>query len=246
MSGVRRSRLAGDAERRARDRRIRLGAQVRETRERRGWTQQRLAGSAGVGRLVIGRFERGEGRIDLELLERVALALGLPLAVTFGRDLDATPADAGHLLIQELVLRHARAIGLDASFELAVRPAEPWRSIDACLTADALRRLIVVECWNTIGDIGAAARGSARKRAEAEAAAVSRWGPDGGGALVWVVRATARNRRLLARYPEIFAARFPGSSRAWVATLTRGSPPPADDGLVWCDVGGTRLFEWRG
>jgi hypothetical protein len=43
---------------------------------------------------------------------------------------------------------------------------------------------------------------------------------------VWVVRPSAANRRLLARYPEIFRSAFPGSSRAWVAALTTGAPPP--------------------
>jgi transcriptional regulator with XRE-family HTH domain len=198
-----------------------------------------------VGRLVIGRLERGEGRLDLELLQRVALALGVPLGVSLGRDLDPAPADAGHLTIQELVLRHARRLAIDASFELPTRPAEPWRSIDVGLVNEKRRHITVVECWNTIGDIGAAARTSSRKRAEAEAAAVARWGGEGRAGLVWVVRATARNHRLLGRYPEVFAARFPGSSRGWVVALTEGGSPPDGDGLIWADVGGTRLFEWR-
>jgi hypothetical protein len=53
--------------------------------------------------------------------------------------------------------------------------------------------------------------------------------------LVWVVRETARNRALLARYPEIFASVFTGSSRGWVLALTTGSEPPDEPGLVWCD-----------
>ena len=61
----------------------------------------------------------------------------------------------------------------------------------------------------------------------------------------WVVRATRRNRRLLATYPELFASRFPGSSRGWFEALTTGSTPPPEPGLVWCDVGATRLLEWR-
>lgn len=62
------------------------------------------------------------------------------------------------------------------------------------------------------------------------------WGPSARAALVWVVRATARNRLLVARYPEVFATRFPGSSRAWVAALTAGGPIPTEPGLVWCDA----------
>jgi hypothetical protein len=60
-----------------------------------------------------------------------------------------------------------------------------------------------------------------------------------------VVRATARNRALLARYPEVFAARFPGSSRQWVNAITTGAEPPAEPGLVWASVDGTRVYAWR-
>jgi hypothetical protein len=105
--------------------------------------------------------------------------------------------------------------------------------------------MILDECWNTFGDIGAAARATVRKTAELEALATGRWGPDARVRVVWIVRATARNRALLARYPEIFASRFPGSSRAWVRALTEGSEPPTEPGLVWCDVAATRLLEWR-
>jgi hypothetical protein len=60
-----------------------------------------------------------------------------------------------------------------------------------------------------------------------------------------VVRATAGDRDLLRRYPEVFAARFPGPSRHWIDVLMTGIAPPTEPGLVWCDIGATRLFEWR-
>ena len=63
--------------------------------------------------------------------------------------------------------------------------------------------------------------------------------------LVWVVRATAPNRALVARYPEVFGSRFPGSSGGWVEALAAGSEPPTQTGLVWCDIEATRLFGWR-
>jgi hypothetical protein len=109
----------------------------------------------------------------------------------------------------------------------------------------ARRRLILNECWNTIGDVGAAARSSSRKLAELQDLATARWGTLAEVGLVWVVRATARNRALVARYPEVFASRFPGSSRRWLDALTTGAAPPGQPGLVWCDVGATRLYEWR-
>jgi len=147
--------------------------------------------------------------------------------------------------MQELVLRLGRRAGYAGSFELATKPAEPWRSADVGLAAPAERRLIHVECWNVIGDIGAAVRSSTRKQAELADLAVARWGTDATTGLVWVVRATARNRALVARYPEVFARAFPGSSRGWVDALVNGVPPPEEPGLVWTDVGATRLFAWR-
>jgi hypothetical protein len=61
----------------------------------------------------------------------------------------------------------ARATGRTGSFELPTKPAEPWRSTDVGIRDDRHRVLILVECWNTFGDIGAAARSTNRKLAEA-------------------------------------------------------------------------------
>jgi hypothetical protein len=106
--------------------------------------------------------------------------------------------------------------------------------------------MLVVECWNTFGDIGAAIRASNRKRAEAEALAAARWGLDVDGVhLVWVVRSTRQNRALLGRYPELFGSAFPGSSRGWVRSLVRGAIPPRDVGLVWASVDGSQLIARR-
>ena len=196
--------------------------------------------------MVVSRIERGVGGVPIEALQRVALAVGRPLIITLQRDIDGETADAGHLAMQELVLAIGRRAGFNGRFELAMRPAEPWRSTDVGLINDRNRTLLVVECWNTIGDVGAAARASTRKLAEASDLAVARWGdrPTSVG-LVWVVRATARNRAIVARYPEVFGARFPGSSAGWVATLVEGNHPPSRPGLVWTDVATTRLLAWR-
>jgi hypothetical protein len=128
----------------------------------------------------------------------------------------------------------------------AVSAAEPWRSIDVGLLDDQRRRLVLVECWNTIGDVGAAARSSDRKLAEVATLATARWGDEPASVgLVWVVRATARNRALVARYPAVFEARFPGSSAGWVRAIVSGTSAPSGPGLVWCDIRATRLFAWR-
>jgi hypothetical protein len=184
-------------------------------------------------------------RLDVDTLQRIGVAFGRRLEVRYGRDSLDEPADAGHLAMQELVLRLGRKAGATGSFELATRPAEPWRSIDVVLANHANRCMILCECWNTIGDIGAAVRATTRKAAELDALAAGRFGPDATGGTVWVVRATSRNRALVARYPEVFASRFPGSSRQWVEAIVRGIVPPTEPGLVWCDVSASRLFAWR-
>jgi hypothetical protein len=106
--------------------------------------------------------------------------------------------------------------------------------------------LALFECWNTFGDIGASARSTARKVADANNLAVVIAGEDAFQVRsCWVVRATRRNRALVGRYPEVFASRFPGSSVAWARALTHGAVPPKEPGMLWCDVDCTRVFPWR-
>ncbi len=214
-------------------------------RRLRRWSQATLAERAGIGRMMVVRIEAGSAVLDAEVLERLGLAFGVTVLFGFGRDPAEDVADAGHLAIQELVLRLGRAAGFERQLELATRPQLPRHSIDvAC--ADGLRRIaMVIECWNVFGDLGAATRSSARKVAELEELLVGRSGDEWRVASVWVVRDTARNRALLARYPEVFRTRFPGSSAAWIRALTSHGEIPKEPGLVWCDSQATRVFAWR-
>jgi transcriptional regulator with XRE-family HTH domain len=245
MPGIRRGAVEVEAARRWAARRAKLGADIKAVRLRRRWSQADMGRRARLGRGVIARLEQGVGRFDLEVLERLAIVMGVPLNVSLGRDPREDVADAGHLAMQELLLRLGRRTGFDRQFEVATRPSEPWRSADVVLGSDARRTFIHQECWNTFGDLGAAARSSTRKLAELEQLAVAKWGAEGRAALVWVVRDTARNRALVARYPEVFATRFPGSSRRWVEALTQGGPIPTEPGLVWCDPRRGELRAWR-
>jgi hypothetical protein len=103
-----------------------------------------------------------------------------------------------------------------AMVELPTRPADPRHSIDVCVRDDRHRVLILQEAWNTFGDIGAAIRSTNRKAAEAaDLAAAMDDGLPYRVASVWVIRPSATNRGLVARYQEIFASAFPGSSRMW-------------------------------
>lgn len=245
MPGIRRSAIRVEAERRAQERKARLGGEIKAMRRRRKWTQTELGSRAELGRMVISRLERGDGPLDLETLDRVGLALGVPLAVGFDRDLHDDATEAGHLSMQELVLRITRGAGFARQFEMPTRPNEPWRSSDIGLALEARHIAIDAECWNTFGDVGAAVRSSRRKLVELDQLAVARWGAGVRACLVWIVRETARNRALINRYPEVFASLFTGSSRAWVETLTTGAEPPTEPGLVWCDTSTGRLHAWN-
>jgi transcriptional regulator with XRE-family HTH domain len=244
----RRSELAAEATRRNLEQLSKLGADAKASRLRQGWTQRELGGKVGLAHHTVGLVERGlGGNLSVDTWQRIGLALDRPLIVGLPRDPNEEPADVGHLRIQELVLRLGRATGRTTTFELPTRPSDPTASADVGLGDRRLRVLVLTECWNTIGDIGAAARSTTRKVAEAEQLAVVRGGEGQTWrvASVWVVRASRRNRDLVRRYPEVFAARFPGSSAAWVRSLTTGTEPPEAHGLVWCDVACTRLFAWR-
>jgi transcriptional regulator with XRE-family HTH domain len=247
MTRRRRPELHVEAQRRNREQTARLGAAIRRSRRSRRMTQRQLGERVGLVQSTISLVERGlGGTLSLDAWQRIGLALDRPLRLELAADTLAEPVDDAHLRMQELVLRIGRRSGYATTFELATRPADPSRSTDVGLRNDRRRWLVLAECWNTFGDVGAAARSSARKQAEAEALAIALGeGRPHRVATVWVVRATARNRAIVARYPEVFASRFPGSSAAWVRALTSGGPPPDEPGLVWCDIAATRLFAWR-
>lgn len=247
MARLRRPELIAEAARRNQLQLARLGADLRASRKRRRWTQARLGEAIGVVQSTISDMELGRGgSLSVDVWQRAFLAVDRQLLLDATRDPAGEPLDAGHLLIQELVLRIGRAAGYRGLFEVPTRPSDPSRSADVGLRHDGHRVLSLIECWNTIGDIGAAARSTSRKLAEAEALAVAIGGERPFAVRgCWVVRDTRANRALLGRYPEVFTARFPGSSAAWVRALAAGTAPPAEPGLVWCDRSGGRLYAWR-
>ena len=244
MSG-RRSAAAIAAAHEADDIRRSIGLTVAAARGRRDWTQGMLATRAGTSQAAISRLERGVPPLEVGLLVRVARVLGIAPRVELTRDPLDGPADAGHLAIQELLVRLAQATAGAALVELPLGTSDRARSVDVCVYRRALGELIVEEAWNRIGDVGAGLRSFDHKLALAAEAAVAFSTPPTKVTGVWVVRATRANRALLAAYPALFAARFPGPSRAWVHALVTGSAAPQAPGIVLCDVDATRLFEWR-
>ena len=244
---MRRSARALEIDRGSKDLARQLGRAVRAARTRRHLTQAQLGRAVGLSQSEVSRIELGFGSgAPIRIWLALAAALGLRATFELGRDPQEDAVDAGHLAIQELLLRFAAATGCSGTFELPIHAYDPARSVDVFVRDDNRRRLIVEEAWNSMGDIGAGARSFDRKLAAAEELAIALGGERPHTVHgVWVIRATARNRALVARYPEVFVRRFPGSSRAWLLSITTGTQPPAEPGIVWSDAAATRLLEWR-
>jgi len=64
--------------------RTRLAQNVRLLRTLRGWSQERLAEAAGLDRSYLGGIERAQRNISLDILERLARALGVGISDLLG------------------------------------------------------------------------------------------------------------------------------------------------------------------
>ncbi len=101
---------------------------------------------------------------------------------------------------------------------------------------------MVIEIVNMLTDAGGDLRGLTDKIHVVRRELGDHWRVQG----VLVVRATARNRTTIAELASVFAARFPASSRDWLAALANpGAPMPAEDGFLWTRATTPELFASR-
>ena len=63
---------------------LRTGIAVRDAREAAGLTQTELAIRMGVAQSAVSRIEAGRANVTVDMLARIAVALGAPLKVTLG------------------------------------------------------------------------------------------------------------------------------------------------------------------
>jgi transcriptional regulator with XRE-family HTH domain len=217
-----------------------LGRDLRGTRIRRRLTQAKLGDKVSLSQAEISALEAGlGGRTSIETWVAIGIALDRPIAIGFGRDVvDPLPNGTGHLAAQELALRLATNGGWRGRFEASSRPFDPTYSTDVRLERDG-GPVVLIEIWNRLDDLGAAARSSDRKLADVARSA---------GAAVascWLLVDTAANRAIVRRYPAIFRARFGGSSAHWIRVITSGAPCPLQPGIAWIDVRSGKLRELR-
>lgn len=82
-----------------------FGASVKVWRRKLGLSQEQLAGRAGLHRTYISDIERGARNVSLESIEKLAEALGVPLATLFAGVGESTPTPdpVRHLSSDEMV-----------------------------------------------------------------------------------------------------------------------------------------------
>jgi hypothetical protein len=103
-----------------------------------------------------------------------------------------------------------------------------------------------MEVIDWFSDIGAPLRDWSRRLEALDRYAVARMRD--GDALprtsgCWVVRATQRNRELIAQHAHLFRSRFPGKGLAWLEALKHaGKPMPDQPAVMWISVDGSRLY----
>jgi len=107
----------------------------------------------------------------------------------------------------------------------------------------------LMEIIDWFDDVGAPLREWPRRLEAVERRAIARMVGDQGVPKVggcWLIRATRRNRELVAAHANIFRNRFPGSGRAWLAALTQTTAAMPDAAaLLWVSVDGTRIWPSR-
>ncbi len=229
---------------------------LRDGRSRLGLTQAQCATCAGFSASAWSALEAGRKPATVPLLNRAAFAVGGSLDAWIRQTSAATlPKDAVHLRNQELVIRLSKPGGWTSLPEEFIdRDARTSRAADVLLWRRSVvnrvqREYVMWSVTDWIDDAGAIVRDFTRR-----VAAVDRYGiarmqgaepvPRTGGC--WLVRATLRNRRLITEHRNFFRARFPGSGRAWLASLTDSAAPlPKEPALIWVSVVGDRLFPAR-
>jgi len=233
----RRSHRQVEADRRAEQLATFLGRSLKNARNARRAKQVEASTAAGISQSAWSDLERGLGaNVSLRVWVRAGDAVRADVRAYLERASAADqPRDAVHLRHQELVARTAATGGWAIG---------PEHGLGGPGVADLLLtradNVALIEVWDWFADVGDAFRTWDRK--------LERLAANHGHAIAgcWVMRATRRNRELLAAHRTLFTARFPASGAEWLAALTNPrTATPQQDAILWVSVQGDRLFPTR-
>jgi len=119
-----------------------VGRRIGELRQRKGWSQEKLAEEAGLHRTYIGQVERGEKSIGVEYLFRLAAALGVPPSEILGVEPMANGGYAAETLADLTGLIGEYRVLLGGSRRRRRESVEAVLSKEADWTADAAQHLV--------------------------------------------------------------------------------------------------------
>ncbi len=233
----------------------RLGAALRDARLKLGYRQVDAARRAGFSQATWSSLEIDrDASYTLATWDRAAHAVGTTLnAYLPAATATDLPRDSVHLRNQELVLRTASAGGWRGVAEQALdHDLTRSRHGDVVLgrtRAEAGQEWCLAEVVDWADDVGESVRDFDRRLSALDRYAIAKMRgdeplPSASG--LWLLRATIRNRRLVAEHRLFFRGRFPGSGRAWLAALTDPAVAmPLEPALLWVNVKGERIFLGR-
>ncbi len=70
-----------------------LAANMRRLRAERQWTQEELAYRGGIDRSFLAHVERSARNVSVDVIERIAIALGVPVQELFREDVNESEPD---------------------------------------------------------------------------------------------------------------------------------------------------------
>jgi transcriptional regulator with XRE-family HTH domain len=138
-----------------------FAAASRDTRLRLDLTQEQVATAVGITRSHYAKIERGEANPGLEMVARIAEALGLELELvarppSFAKDM--RQRDLGHARCSGYVSRRLQVAGWQVAREAPIRDGR-WRGwVDILAFSPHTGVLLIIEIKTRLEDVGAIER----------------------------------------------------------------------------------------
>jgi transcriptional regulator with XRE-family HTH domain len=193
----------------------RAGEELRRFRLDAGLSTRQLAATVGISHTQVRRIEAGVApHIDVDLLSRIASALGAELSIGV-HPIGPPVRDKGHVA---LLARFAARLGPNITWQTEVPiplPGDP-RSADGLVAAPRVDLEAIVEAETRLHDDQATER---RLRAKQRDLGTKR--------AILLVADTRHNRRVISGVPEL-RRQFPVGTRSCLAALRAGRDPGAD------------------
>jgi transcriptional regulator with XRE-family HTH domain len=215
------------------------GENLRHLREDAGLSKSAVAAIAGIDRTYMTEVEDGDPGVSLEVLERVAAALGADMSLRVFPNTGPPIRDRFQAPMIEAFLR---TISPAWDRHLEVRVHRPVRGvIDVVLAIAGLGRIVTVEAQSELRRLEQQLRWAAEKSEALPSAAVwpalSRAGivvaPP---ARVLLLRSTWTTRRLATEFAATLAAAYPASPSEVLRALTDPTRSWPGNGLLWARV----------